>query len=99
MEIFKNLSPYPYVYALKNGGFISWDAGAAPMSDSYCFFIFDCFEEEIYNISFSKYHLNKNGICDNDDEYWFGNVRVSKETWEELSVRYLYVDDMEGNFG
>ena len=33
--VYKNLSPYPYYYALQNGAFISHRMGAGPLSDEY----------------------------------------------------------------
>lgn len=39
MQLYKNLSPYPHYYALKNGAFISHDFGAGPLSDEYRYYI------------------------------------------------------------
>jgi len=92
MKIFKDLSPYPYYYALNNGGFISYRPGAAPDSDEYNYLIYNYLGNEILNISFAKYDLNENGIYDSGDEYFYDGVKVTKEIWEKLTERFLYTD-------
>lgn len=91
--IWKDLSPYPQFYALKNGAFISHNFGAAPISDEYNYFILDLLGNEVWKVNFSKYDKNENGIYDNDDEYLFDGVNVSKEIWDALTERYLYIDE------
>ncbi len=94
LKIWKNLSPYPHYYALKNGAFISHRFGAAPISDEYCYFIFNFLGDEITELSFSKYDKNGDGIYDVNDEYLFDYISVSKEIWEDLTSRYLYIDSL-----
>lgn len=91
--IFKDLSPYPQFYALKNGAFISHQFGTAPISDKYNYFILDFLGNEVWEVNFSKYDKNENGIYDNNDEYMFDGVNVSKEIWDALTERYLYTDE------
>ena len=62
LQLYKNLSPYPHYYALKNGAFISHDFGAGPLSDEYRYYVFD-------------------------------NVEVTKDIWEKLTERFLYIDE------
>lgn len=59
--------------------------GAGNASDEYQYYIFDTFGREIFNIGFSKYDENGNGEYDEDDEYIFDNVKVTKEIWEDLT--------------
>lgn len=47
---------------------------------------------EVYELNFSKYDKNKNGLYDEDDEYLFDGVNVTKEIWEGLTERYLFTD-------
>lgn len=91
--IWKDLSPYLPVYALKNGAFISQYFGAAPLSDNYNYFILDFLGNKNWEVNFSKYDKNENGIYDNNDEYLFDGVNVSKEIWDALTERYLYTDE------
>lgn len=67
--------------------------GAGNASDEYQYYIFDTFGREIFNIGFSKYDENCNGEYDEDDEYIFDNVKVTKEIWEDLTRQYLYEDE------
>lgn len=91
--IFKDLSPYPQFYALKNGAFISHQFGSAPISDVYKYFILDFLGNEVWEVNFSKCDKNENGIYDNNDEYLFDGVNISKEIWDALTERYLYIDE------
>lgn len=93
LQLYKNLSPYPYYYALQNGAFISHRMGAGPLSDEYTYLIFDTSGNEIFSIGFTKYDENSNGEYDEDDEYVFDGVVVTKQVWEELTRRYLYIDE------
>ena len=86
--VYKNLSPYPYYYALQNGAFISHRMGAGPVSDGYKYSIFDTFGNEIFSIGFTKYDENGNGTYDEDDEYIFDDVIVTKDEWEKLTRKY-----------
>lgn len=95
LTLFKDFSPCPQYYALSNGGFISHKFGAAPNFDVYNYSIYNFSGDEIFNINFSKYDLNENGIYDNNDEYFFDGVNVTKEMWEKLTERYIYRDAME----
>lgn len=90
--ILKDLSPYPQYYALKNGGFISHRFGTAPMSDEYNYLILDFLGNEVWEINFSKYDKDNNGIYDNKDDYIFDGVNVTNEIWDALTERYLYTD-------
>ena len=91
--VYKNLSPYPYYYALQNGAFISHRMGAGPVSDGCKYSIFDTFGNEIFSIGFTKYDENGNGTYDEDDEYIFDDVIVTKDEWEKLTRKYLYKDE------
>jgi len=89
----KNLSPYPHFYALNNGAFISRRFGAGPKEDTYNYIVLDYLGNEIYSLSFSKYDQNQNGTYDDSDEYLFDGVNVTKEQWESLTERFLYIDE------
>lgn len=93
VQVYKNLSPYPHYFTLQNGAFISHRMGAGNKSDEYQYYIFDTFGREIFHIGFSKYDENGNGEYDEDDEYIFDNVKVTKEIWEDLTRQYLYEDE------
>ena len=93
LQLYKNLSPYPHYYALKNGAFISHDFGAGPLSDEYRYYIFDTYGNETFSIGFTKYDKNFNGEYDEGDEYVFDNVEVTKDIWEKLTERFLYIDE------
>ena len=95
LKIWKNLSPYPNYYALNTGAFISHYFGAGPKSDVYNYYIFNYTGDEILLINFSKFDSNMNGIYDENDTFVFDGVNVTKEVWESLTERYLYVDDLE----
>ena len=93
LQLYKNLSPYPHYYALKNGAFISHDFGAGPLSDEYRYYIFDTYGNETFSIGFTKYDKNFNVEYDEGDEYVFDNVEVTKDIWEKLTERFLYIDE------
>ncbi|WP_167956840.1 hypothetical protein [Anaerosporobacter faecicola] len=93
LTIFKNLSPNPQYYALKNGAFISHLFGGGPLSDSYCYYIFDYMGNIVWTVNFSKYDKNQNGVYDKNDEYMFDGVKVSKKIWGALTEQYIYVDE------
>ena len=42
---------------------------------------------------FTKYDKNFNGEYDEGDEYVFDNVEVTKDIWEKLTERFLYIDE------
>lgn len=93
--LWKSFSPNPPFYALNNGAFICRKLGAAPRHDNYGYVILNYSGDEIYNLNFSKYDEDGDGIYGINDEYLFNWVNVSKEQWEELTKQYLYVDNME----
>ena len=41
----------------------------------------------------TKYDKNFNGEYDEGDEYVFDNVEVTKDIWEKLTERFLYIDE------
>ena len=90
--IFNDLSAYPQCYALNNGAFISHHFGTAPISDEYNYFVLDFLGKKIWELNFSKYDSNENGNYDINDVYLFDGVNVSKEVWDALTARYLYID-------
>lgn len=92
LVIWNTLGSNPMLFALDNGTFISRKYGAAPMHDMYNYIIYDFSGKEIFSLGFSKYDLNENDSYDSDDEYLFGSVDVSKEQWEALTSKYLYID-------
>ena len=47
---------------------------------------------EIWNITFLCYDTNENGSYDEDDEYLFDGLEISKKQWDELTAKYLYRD-------
>ena len=59
--VYKNLSPYPYYYALQNGAFISHRMGAGPVSDGYKYSIFDTFK--IFFVIFPWKYFSERQIC------------------------------------
>lgn len=89
----KTLSPNPPFYALNNGSFICRRLGAGPMEDIYNYIILDYSGNEVYSLGFSKYDKNQNGIYDEADEYLFDGVNVSKDQWDLLTQRFLYIDE------
>lgn len=44
-------------------------------------------------LRFTKYDKNFNGEYDEGDEYVFDNVEVTKDIWEKLTERFLYIDE------
>lgn len=93
MVVWRDLSPYPQYYALNNGAFISRKFGAGAMHDVYNYIIMDYLGNVIYGLVFSKYDQNQNGIYDDNDEFLFDWVDVTKEQWELLTERFLYIDE------
>lgn len=63
------------------------------MHDVYNYMIMDYLGNEIYGLGFSKYDQNQNGIYDDSDEFLFDWVNVTKEQWELLTERFLYIDE------
>ncbi len=90
--IWKNLSPNPRYHPINNGAFISYSAKSAPMRDIYSYLILDDVGEVVLEFSFSKCDSNQNGIYDESDEYFFDGAPVTKENWNALTRRYLFVD-------
>lgn len=95
LTIWKDLSPSPYYFALKNGAFISYKPGSAPMNDIYTYHIYDLMGNEIWNITFLCYDANENGSYDENDDYLFDGIEISKKQWDELTAKYLYRDSEE----
>lgn len=89
----KILSPNPPYYALNNGALLCRRFGAGPKEDTYKYIILDYLGNEIYRLSFSKYDQNKNEIYDDDDEYLFDEINVTKGQWEALTEKFLYIDE------
>lgn len=92
IAVWRNLSPFPASWALKNGAFISHRFGTAPMSDEYSYFNLNFAGHEVDRINFSKYDKNENGVYDEHDDYWFDRVSVTKQVWDGLTQRYLGLD-------
>jgi len=92
LAVWKTLSPNPPCYALNNGAFLYRKYGAGPKYDLYYYVVYDYMGNEVYELNFSKYDKNKNGLYDEDDEYLFDGVNVTKEIWEGLTERYLFTD-------
>lgn len=71
-------------------------AGIVGAEESYNCYLLDYSGYELYNLQFSRFDANQDGNFDENDEYTFDNVKVSKEQWVQLTRKYLYTDD-EGN--
>lgn len=89
----KILSPNPPYYALTNGALLCRRFGAGPKEDTYNYIILDYLGNEIYRLSFSKHDQNQNGIYDDDDEYLFDKINVTKGQWKALTDKFLYTDE------
>jgi len=96
LTIWKDLSPNLYYFALKNGAFVSYKPGSAPMHEIYNYHIYNFAGDEVWNIPFSCYDSNENGSYDEDDEYLFHNIKVTQKQWEELTAKYLCRDSDGG---
>lgn len=66
------------------------------MNDIYTYHIYNFMGNEIWNITFLCYDTNENGSYDEDDEYLFDDIEISKKQWDELTAKYLY-SDSEGD--
>ena len=93
MEIWLQRNPYYYYFPLDNGAFMNCDGSSH----------FESFNIEFYNnsacliyeISFYKNDTNRDGIYDEDDEYIFDDVYVTKEQYEKLISKFIYTDGNE----
>lgn len=88
-----DLSPYPSYYALTSGAFISYRPGGGPDHDDYCYYVFNYSGDVVLGISFSRYDENENFTYDDEDEYLFDGVKVTKEVWYDLTNEFIYRDE------
>lgn len=87
LYVWTSFMPYPYYTGLNDGAFMSYDSRVYMMY--YRYFILNYSGETVFEVIFSKEAKDGNGIL---DQYVFDGVTVTKEIWEELTERYLYVD-------
>lgn len=73
-------------------GFIRHVFGAGSSADYYWYFVFNYEGDLIEDITFSN-DSNENSIYDENDEYVFSGVKITKEEWEKLTEEYIYVDE------
>lgn len=93
LVVFPELSPYSV--QLNNKAFLHTRIGGAPSHVSYVYMIMDYTGNEVFRFSFEKYDGNEDNIYDKDDMYLFNNVKVSQNTWNELTKEYLSIGSDE----
>jgi len=71
-------------------------AGLVGAEESYNCFLLDYSGHELFDLHFSRYDCNQDGIFDEKDEYTFDGVEVSLGQWMQLTRKYLYTNE-EGN--
>lgn len=87
LYVWASFMPSPYYFGLNDGAFMSYDSRVCMIY--YHYFILNYSGETVFELSFSKESKNGNDVF---DQYVFDGVTVTKEVWEELTERYLYVD-------
>lgn len=87
LYVWTSFMPYPYYTGLNDGAFMSYDSRAYMMY--YRYFILNYSGETVFEVVFSKESKSGSDVL---DQYVFDGVTVTKEIWEELTERYLYVD-------
>lgn len=92
LKIWADLSPN-HCLPLKDGAFMRWKCGSAPMSDMYNYEIRGFSGDIIFRVNFGKYDENKNGVYDENDYYVFEGTEISEEIWNGLTRKYLYVNE------
>lgn len=87
LYVWANYLQNRFYTGLKDGAFMSFDSRIYGMY--YRYFILNYSGQTMFEVCFSKESINGNSVL---DQYIFDNVIVTKELWEELTERYLYVD-------
>lgn len=90
--IWKDFSPNPHYYPLKNGTFMMYNPRSGPMHDDYNYFALDFLGNIVWSLSFSRYDRNQNGFYDENDEYFHDGVEVTKNIWDDLTKTYFTVN-------
>ena len=70
-----------------------WKCGSAPMFDVYTYELRNFSGERIFAIAFEKYDKNQNDIYDENDEFIFAGIEVTKEMWGSLTEKYLCINE------
>jgi len=80
-----------YCKILNNGDALTTVLSDGPPHISYAYNIFDYNGNDKFNIEFEKYDSNEDGKYDKKDQYYFDEIRVSKQEWDSLTKRYLNI--------
>lgn len=91
MILWKDLSRPPYYFPLNNGTFLRYYAESAFNKITYDYVIFNMSGDEIWSIRFYiKYGIDRSP---EKTEFYFADVKVTEEQWNELTNQFLYTAD------
>ena len=82
---------WSYSKPLNNGAVLTEHLGGANDRTSYVYMVFDYYGKELLSVTFEKYNSNIDGIYDENSNFFFEDVEVSKEDWDKLTEKYLSV--------
>lgn len=80
-----------YAMPLNNGTILNAVEGSGPPHISYAYIVNDFYGNEVLRISFDKGDIDYDGDYDENDDYIFENVKVSKDYWDKLTEKYLSI--------
>ena len=91
MTVWKDLSPTHYYFPLNNGTFLRYYSESAFNQITYDYIIYNTLGDEIWSIRFyTKYGIDR---TPEKTEFYFADVKVTEEQWNELTNQFLYTAD------
>lgn len=81
----------PYCKVFNDGSTLLTIHNGGPTHLIYVYNIYDFNGNERQSISFEKYDRNEDGKYNNKDLFLFDSKEVSKETWDDLTKKYLEI--------
>lgn len=80
-----------YTQPLNNRAILYERSGGGPEHISYQYSVLDFYGEVLLEISFEKYSPNDDGIYQENSDYFFEGLKLSKKDWDALTKKYLAI--------
>lgn len=74
-----------------NGAYLYSHMGGGPSHEGYYYCMLDFYGEEVFRIYFSRTDENSDDQYNEDDGYYFEDVKVTYDEWTKLTKPYLTV--------
>lgn len=81
----------PYYEQLNNLAFLHTRPGGAPLHISYIYIVKNFSGNDMVRLSFDKYDSDENGVYDDNDRYFYEDIKVSKKDWDTLTEKYFSI--------